>query len=782
MDGRESPERGDGRVHKDFIRDIVTRDVAAGKHGGRVATRFPPEPNGYLHIGHAKSIVLNFGVAREFDGTCNLRFDDTNPATEDSEFVESIQQSVRWLGYEWDDLLYASDYFERFYRLAEGLIRGGKAYVDDSTEEEIRELRGTVTEPGRPSPYRDRPVEENLDLFRRMRAGEFPDGAKVLRAKIDLASPNMKMRDPLLYRIRHESHYRAGDAWCIYPMYDYAHCLEDAFEGITHSLCTLEFDNNREIYDWVIEHADVPHTPQQIEFARLNLSYTVMSKRKLRRLVREGHVEGWDDPRMPTLAGLARRGYTPEAIRAFCESIGVAKSNSVVDMAQLEHAIRDDLNTRAQRVLCVLDPLKVVIENYPAGEDETLDAPFWPRDVPREGSRGLPFSRELWIERSDFMEDPPKRFHRLAPGREVRLRYGYFIRCENVVKDDDGEVIELRCTYDPKTRGGSAPDGRSPKGTIHWVSARHAAPVEVRLYDRLFRVEQPDSASDLVDHLNPDSVEVIHPAYLEPAVAGAEPGSRFQFERQGYFYLDPENTAASGRPVYHRVVSLKDSWARKGQPEPARETPAPEKPTRPSKSAEGAATGPAEATAGRRSLAEEERFQRLHRELGVPEALADSLARREALTEVFEQALATYGGGAETLAHWVGNELARAAKERPLDELPVTPEDLGDLARLVDGGTLSASAAKTVFEEMVGGGGRPQEIVGRLGLTQLDDTAALGAAVERVIDAHPEETAQYREGKQALFGFFMGRLMAETGGRANPRVAQDLLRRRLDET
>ena len=548
---------------KDFLRALVERDLASGKFGRRVATRFPPEPNGYLHIGHAKAICIDFGIAEEYDGSCNLRFDDTNPTTEDPEFVAAIRLDIRWLGFEWARELYASDYFEQLYDFAVELIGKGLAYVDDLSEAEIREHRGTVREPGRESPFRDRPVAESLDLFARMRAGEFADGEKVLRARIDMAHPNMKMRDPILYRILKKHHYRRGDAWCIYPLYDHAHCLSDAIEGITHSLCTLEFENNRAIYDWILDNTSVKRPrPEQTEFARLNLSYTVVSKRKLLELVEGGLVDGWDDPRMPTLAGLRRRGYTPTAIRRFCDAIGVAKANSVVDVAMLEHAIRDELNHAAARVLCVLRPLKVVITNYPEGEVEWLDADYWPRDIAREGTRQVPFSRELYVERTDFMEEPPGKYFRLAPGREVRLRYGYFIRCEEAVKDAAGNVLELRCTYDPATRGGQAPDGRKVRGTIHWVSAAHSLPVEARLYDRLFTDPEPLSHDeDFKTFLNEQSLEVLGEARIEPSVATAEAGTRYQFERHGYFYLDPEATAARGRQVWNRVVALRDTWS-----------------------------------------------------------------------------------------------------------------------------------------------------------------------------------------------------------------------------
>jgi len=545
----------------DFIRTIVAEDVKAGKHGGRVATRFPPEPNGYLHIGHAKSICLNFGVAAEFGGTCNLRFDDTNPTREDIEYVDSIQDDVRWLGFTWNgEPLYASDYFERLYEYAQHLIREGLAYVDSLTAEEIRAHRGTLTEPGTASPHRDRPAAESLDLFARMRAGEFPDGALVLRAKIDMSSPNINLRDPVLYRIRRAHHHRTGDAWCIYPMYDFAHPPSDALEHITHSLCTLEFEDHRPLYDWLIENLPVPSQPRQIEFARLNLTYTIMSKRRLLELVEERYVSGWDDPRMPTIGAMRRRGYTPEAIRAFCDRIGVAKRENMVDVALLEHAVREDLNRRAPRVMGVLDPLRVVIENYPDGESEEFEVANNPEDD-AAGTRRVPFSRVLYIERDDFREEPPKKFFRLSPGREVRLRGAYFITCTSVVKDPaSGEIIELRCTYDPATRGGDAPDGRKVKSTLHWVSAAHALGVEVRLYDRLFTSENPAAIDDYRSQLNPKSLEVLTRCWIEPSVAGAPAGTRYQFERLGYFCVDADSTL--GRLVFNRTVTLKDTWAR----------------------------------------------------------------------------------------------------------------------------------------------------------------------------------------------------------------------------
>ena len=549
------------RAGVDFIRARILQDNASGRFGGKVHTRFPPEPNGYLHLGHAKSICLNFGVAKEFHGQCNLRFDDTNPTKEDTEYVDAIREDVRWLGGDWQDReFYASDYFERLYQYAEQLIQMGKAYVDDLSAEEIRRYRGTLTEPGRESPWRNRSVEENLDLFRRMRAGEFPDGAHVLRAKIDMASPNLVMRDPTLYRIRHAAHHRTGNIWCIYPMYDYTHCLSDSMEGITHSLCTLEFVNNRELYDWVLNALGVYH-PQQIEFARLNLTYTVLSKRKLIQLVKEGHVSGWDDPRMPTLSGLRRRGVPPEALRQFCARIGLARADSTVDYAMLEFCIRERLNACAKRVMAVLDPIKVVIENYPEGQVEELDMPFHPED-PAYGSRKTPFARELYIERDDFRLEPPKKYHRLSPGAEVRLRYAYLLTCREAVLNDDGSVRELRCVYDPQSRGGQSPDGRKVKGTIHWVAADSAVPAEVRLYSQLFATEHPDEAPEgktFLDNLNPQSLQVTQ-GLLEPAAAALQDGEAVQFERLGYFCKDKDSTNA--RPVFNRTATLRDTWAK----------------------------------------------------------------------------------------------------------------------------------------------------------------------------------------------------------------------------
>ena len=561
--GTDSMAQTNTSPPSDFIREIIDEHLRTNRFQGRVATRFPPEPNGYLHIGHAKSVCLNFGIAAQYGGTCNLRMDDTDPSGESLEYVESIINDVHWLGFDWGDhLFYASDYFEQLYQFAVQLIKIGKAYVCSLSADEIREQRGTLTEPGKESPYRNRSMEENLDLFKRMRVGEFEDGAHVLRAKIDMASRNVTMRDPVLYRIKRATHYRTGTKWCIYPMYDFAHCLSDSVEKITHSICTLEFENNRPLYDWILDQLNVESHPQQIEFARLNLSYAILSKRRLIELVGRGHVTGWDDPRMPTIAGMRRRGYTPEAIRNFCERIGVAKNDSLIDVALLDHCIRDDLNQRAPRVMAVLNPLRLVIDNYPESQTEEFDCPYHPQN-PGMGSRKVPFSRDLYIEREDFLENPPKKFYRLAPGREVRLRYGYFIKCVSVVKDPKtGEVIEVHCTYDPETRSGFAPDGRKVDATIHWVSADHSLPAEVRLYDRLFQIANPmGDEHDFTKYLNPRSLETFTSCRVEAGMAGAAPGSRFQFERGGYFCVDPKDSFP-GRLVFNRIVPLRDSWAK----------------------------------------------------------------------------------------------------------------------------------------------------------------------------------------------------------------------------
>jgi glutaminyl-tRNA synthetase len=760
----------------DFIRARVAADLEAGRHTG-VVTRFPPEPNGYLHMGHAKSICLNFGLAGQFEGRCHLRFDDTNPETEDVDYVESIQRDVKWLGFDWGEHLYhASDYFERLYQLAEELIKAGKAYVDGSSEDQIRALRGTVTEPGKASPDRDRPPEESLDLFRRMRAGEFEEGAYVLRAKIDMAAKNMKMRDPLLYRIRKHPHYRTGDAWCIYPFYDYTHCLSDAFEEITHSICTLEFENNRELYDWVVDELQdhLPARPRQIEFARLDLTYTVMSKRKLLQLVNEGRVSGWDDPRMPTISGMRRRGVTPEAIRAFCERIGVAKANSTVDVKLFEHHLRDDLNHRSPRVMAVLRPLKVVITNYPEGQTEELDASYWPHDVPKEGSRKVAFGRELYIEQDDFQEDPPKKFFRLAPGREVRLRYAYFVTCQEVVKNDAGEVVELRCTYDPETRGGAAPDGRSPKGTLHWVSASEGLTTEVRLYDRLFKAERPGADGDFLADLNPDSLQVVQ-AVVEPSLKELGAGEHVQLERQGYAFSDRVDSKP-GRPVFNLTVPLRDSWGKK-KAAPAKGDQAQKRQRKEKKGGGKKKRKTRDEVLAELSGDAATRFTRFADELALPVDDARVLASDEILSALLDEASQSADAVTKPVANLLVNELPRAleASGRSVEELPFGGATLAKLAGLVQAGEVSTKGAKEVFATLVAEGGDPEAIVEAKGLRQLSDPAQLRAKVDEVLAAHPERVAQYRDGKTNLRGFFVGQAMKATGGRANPKVLGEQL-------
>jgi len=788
---------------RDFIRQIVAEDTTSGRYDGEVVTRFPPEPNGYLHMGHAKSICLNFGIAQEFGGRCHLRFDDTNPETEEEEYVRAIRADVRWLGFDWGDHLHhASDYFERMYEAAMVLIGKGLAYVDSSSPEEIREARGTVTEPGRPTAYRDRSPEENRKLFRRMRDGEFENGAHVLRAKIDLASPNMIMRDPVLYRIRHEEHYRTGDEWCIYPLYDFAHCLEDAFEGITHSLCTLEFENNREIYDWVLDHVgfDEPRT-HQYEFNRLNVEYTVLSKRRLIRLVQEGHVAGWDDPRMPTIAGLRRRGVPPEAVRAFCDMTGVGKNNSREDLGKLEYAIRDTLNPVAPRAMAVADPLKVVLTDYPQEHVEWLEAPLYPRDVPLEGTREVPFGRELWIEREDFAENPPAGFRRLVPGEEVRLRYGYVIRCHDIVKDEEGRVVELHCSHDPETRGGDVPDGRAVRGTIHWVAAAEARPATFRLYDRLFSVPDPSGAAaddedvDFLDHLNPESL-VETSGWVEPWVDETEPSVRLQFERLGYFWRDP----VDGRPgtsddaeaprVFNRIVPLKDTWA-------ARRRAVEEKEARAARAAaeaerrrkqEAGPTTPEERIADARKEAratDDElatRFERYQSEHGLSLEEADVLTASRTVSDFFEEALEAHPAPG-AVAPWLVNDL-RGLLPSDADsvaDLPFDGSSLGELVALVEADRVSRRAAKDVLAAMVDEGTDPATLVAEMGLEKVSDSDALGPAVDGVLAEWPEKVAEYRDGRSALLGMFVGQVMRATGGAADPKAVKNLLRARLDD-
>lgn len=779
---KDTQETGVAR-RNDFMRERVGDDLAANRYAS-VITRFPPEPNGFLHIGHAKSICLNFGIARDFNGRCHLRMDDTDPTKEDVSYVHSIMADIRWLGFEWGEhLYYASDYFPKFYEYALQLIREGKAYVDSLNEQEIRQYRGTVTEPGKNSPYRNRSVEENLDLFERMRAGEFSDGQHVLRGKADMTNPNMKMRDPLLYRIRHAHHYRTGDQWCIYPMYDFAHPLSDAMEGITHSICTLEFENNRELYDWVLQACGfVEPRPHQYEFARLNLNYSVMSKRKFLELVEKRHVDGWDDPRMPTISGLRRRGYTPEAIRNFCDAIGVAKANSMVDMAQLEFTIRDDLNAKVPRVLAVLKPLKVVIENYPEGQTESLDASLYPHDVPLSGSRPLPFEREIWIERDDFMENPPKGYFRLSPGGEVRLRHAYVIRCERVIHDDQGHVQELHCTYDPQTRSGD-PNAveRKVKGIIHWVAANAAKKATVRLYDRLFNIENPEGGQDL----NPHSLELLTEALVEPWLAKALPGSRFQFERQGFFYLDPDVSQSGAGMTFNRIVGLKDSWGKQAKVAPAEAKPLQAIKLNPQKSSPPSVSIPA-GTKPSISQAQAERAARYLSEFKLCEEDARLIAQDEALSHFFEATI-KHHANASGIANWIVNELLRELKDRPLSGLPFGPSQFASLIRLMDNEVISGRVAKDVFAEMLqddcppAEGADPADIVARNDLSQISDVSVLEPLVSRVIAANPDNVAKYKAGRTNLFGFFVGQVLKETQGRANPKRVNELIESHLNQ-
>ena len=760
----------------DFIRSMISRDLKTGKYGGRVVTRFPPEPNGFLHIGHAKSICLNFGLAGEHPGgRCHLRLDDTNPDTEKAEFVEAMKRDIRWLGFDWGEHLYhASDYFEQLYRRAHVLIDKGLAYVDSSTMEEIRERRGTVTAPGVNSPWRDRSRDENRDLFRRMRAGEFPDGSHVLRARIDMAHRNMIMRDPLLYRIRHSHHYRQGDNWPIYPMYDFAHCLSDSVERVTHSLCTLEFENNREIYDWLLEHVDAPAPrPEQTEFAPLVLDYVITSKRKLRELVRTGHMRGWDDPRMPTLAGLRRRGVTPEAIRALCDMVGVARARSRVDFGKFEFAVRDDLNRRAPRAFCVLDPLKVVLTNYPAGREEIFRAPRMPGGGGNPGARELPFGRVLHIDRQDFAETPRPGFHRLRPGGRVRLKYACTIRCDTVVKDEAGRVTELRCSLDPATRGGVAPKGRRVRGIIHWLKADRAVQVEVRLIDRMFRVAEPPP-DDILGALNPESERVVTGALAEPGLAGTPPGTHYQFERHGYFFSDPVDSR-EGRLVFNRTVTLRDSWGARAQ----REATGKDGPGV-SGSRRG---GGGEAGTGARRLSPEEslasdldrrRFREL-RSLGVAEATAASLVRSPAALKLFGAARARYPVGADSIAAWLVNDFTRlAGNDEGADPARLEAAALADLSRAVDTGELSHRQGRTVLAALLRRGGSFAEARSAADLTEIGDETMLGTMLREIVAEYPDKAAAYKAGRSGLLGFFVGQVMRRTGGKADPRVASRL--------
>ncbi len=767
---------------RNFLEQIVESHLRDGTHGGQVVTRFPPEPNGYLHIGHAKSICLNFGIAQKYGGVCHLRMDDTNPLAEEVEFVESIQADVRWLGFDWGEhFFFASAYYERLYELAVGLIKAGKAYVDDQSVEAIRAGRGTLTAPGTPSPWRDRSVEENLSLFAQMRAGAFPDGSKVLRAKIDMGARNILMRDPLMYRIRHAHHHRTGDTWCIYPMYDFAHGLSDAIEGITHSICTLEFENNRELYDWFVANTGIQPQPKQYEFARLNIDYMVMSKRKLKQLVDEAHVDGWDDPRMPTVAGLRRRGFTPESIRAFAEMVGVTKANTTIDYAKLEFAIRDDLNHTVSRVMAVVDPLEVVITNYPEGQTESLDCALYPHDHPLEGSRAVPFGRTIYIDRSDFAAEPPKGWRRLAPGVEVRLRYAYFVTCERVITDADGQVVRLECRYDPATRGGAAPDNRKVAGTLHWVAAEGAVPAEFRLYDRLFTEAAPGARTgDPLDDLNPESLTVQR-GWVEPSIAAHPAGTRYQFERTGYFISDSEDSQPGGL-VFNRIVTLRDTWAKqvsKADAAPAAASQAPA--ARRAEKARPAKRTKAQIRAHERAAdpALAARYATYQADLGLDEETADLLTGEAAVADLFDQARAAYAGDLAGLAKWFVNELAGALGDRDTATLPTDGAALAALVALVDAGTVTSRAAKDVLEVLLAEGGAPAAIVKARGLEVLDDSDALARTIDGVVAAHADMAARFRGGEQKLFGFFIGQVMQATGGKADPKAVRALLTARL---
>ena len=782
----DSPKSDSAERRSNFLSSMIQTHLDEGRHQ-TVVTRFPPEPNGYLHIGHAKSICLNFGLAEQFGGRCHLRFDDTNPVAEDVEYVESIQNDVRWLGFDWGEHLYfASDYFEQMYAWAQDLIRAGKAYVDSQTIDEIREGRGSLTEAGSASRYRDRSVDENLDLFGRMRAGEFEDGTHVLRAKIDMSNPNMLMRDPLLYRIRHAHHHRTGDTWCIYPMYDYAHCLEDAIEHVTHSICTLEFENNRELYDWLMENVDVPARPRQYEFARLALNYTMMSKRKLRKLVEQDTVTGWDDPRMPTIAGLRRRGYPASAIRSFCDLIGVSKANSRVDFAKLEYAVRTDLNLEVPRVMAIVDPLKVVITNYPADSDdlgqvEQIDASLYPHDVPKEGSRAVPFAREIYIERDDFMRNPPSKYRRMAPGREIRLRYAYFVTCQSVVEDADGKVIEVHCTYDPATRGGAAPDGRKVKGTIHWVAAPTAVAAEFRLYDQLFAVEVP-GGDDFERQLNPASLTVLN-GVVEPSIANDAVGTRYQFERTGYFISDTTDSKP-GALVFNRIVALRDSWGKQADPKAeAKQSPEVAAPSAPPKGPDTRPKKLSKTEIRTRIRAQDpdlaSRYARYQDELGLEEGDADLLSGSTDLADFFDAARTAYDA-IEAVTRWVVNEVMRVTDDGDVSALPFGGAAVARVAELVDEGRLSATAGKEVITILAEEGGDPDAIVEARGLEQVSDEAALSQAVDAVLAANAGQVARFRDGNPQLLGFFIGKVMKSTGGKADPKLTRTLLQARLN--
>ncbi|PSM51312.1 glutaminyl-tRNA synthetase / YqeY domain fusion protein [Campylobacter blaseri] len=739
-----------------FLENIIKDDLKTKKYE-KIVTRFPPEPNGFPHIGHAKSICLNFGLAKEFNGLCNLRMDDTNPTTEETKYVKALEDAVKWLGFEYDgEIRYTSDYFPELYEYAIKLIKMGKAYVDSISEDEMSEFRGTVTSAGKRSKFAERTIEENLDLFERMKNGEFENGAHVLRAKIDMSSPNMQLRDPLLYRIRHASHFRTGDKWCIYPMYDFAHPLSDYLEGVTHSICTLEFENNRDIYNWLLDTLGLSPRPYQYEFARLNMNYTMMSKRKLIELVKSGVVSGWDDPRMPTIAGYKRKGYTKEAIVNFCEQIGVAKANSTVDVSQLEFCIRDDLNTKAPRVMCVLEPLKVVIENYEGSEE--LEADYFPPDVGKSGSRKLTFSKEIYIQKDDFNENPPKGYYRLTPTQSVRLKHGYIISFKEAIKDSAGNITEIRAIYHPNSKSGNDTSGIKVKSAIQWVSAKTAKKVEVRLYDRLFLSDSPKS----MDDLNPNSLIVVKNALIEPAVVTEKISQRFQFERLGYFYADPVDYSDE-HPVFNKIVGLKDSWTKieelKQEKKVKKEhTQGEVKPL---------------------SKEEEKRFSRYTNELNLNSEIANTLARDETLSNFFEKALLELNSPSN-LANIITSQVAKELKSYDVDELKFTPVQISSLVKMLDDELISSKIAKDVFEIMAQTGDEPEKIVKEKGLIQISDVNVIMPIIDEVFAKNSENLEKYKAGNTNLFGFFVGAVLKATGGKANPKVVNELVKKKLD--
>ena len=744
---------------KDFLRTIVENDLKSNKYE-KVITRFTPEPNGFPHIGHAKSIAINFGIASDYNGYCNLRMDDTNPTKEDTKYVKALQDAVEWLGFEWEEnVRFTSDYFTQIHSYAIKLIKIGKAYVDSLEEDEIREYRGTVKSAGKRSKFANRSVEENLDLFEKMKNGEFKDGKHILRAKIDMSAANMKMRDPLLYRIRNVKHFRTGDEWHIYPMYDFAHCLSDYIEGVTHSICTLEFENNRDIYNWVLDTLELKAPrPYQHEFARLGINYTVMSKRKLLELVEGGQVSGWDDPRLPTIQGYKRRGYTPESILTFCDQIGIAKANSTVDVSQLEFCIRDDLNTKVPRVMCVLDPIKVTILNYEKKED--IDASYYPHDVPKEGSRKLPFSSEIYIERDDFMQNPPKGYFRLTPEQPVRLKHAYIISCEEVITDANGNVVEIKAKYYPESKSGSDTSGIKVKSAIQWVDAKEAKEIEVRIYDRLFSCEAPEGVEDL----NPDSLTIIKNALIEPAVIMQKPDERFQFERQGYFYADPVDYTEQ-KPVFNKIVGLKGSWDKK-----SKKVQAPKVQVK-KEQIDGEVVAMSEA--------QKVLFERYTIELKLNSEVANTLARDEKLSHFYEEALAVLNSPV-TLANIVTNEVARELKQMQVQELKFSAKQIAELVKIIDDGTISNKIAKQVFEEMIKSGENPNKIVQDKGLIQVSDPAQILPILDEVIAKNPDNVAKLKAGNTKLLGFFVGQVLKATGGKANPKVVNELVAQKLN--